>query len=342
MNLVFDKFSITIWSIIWLFGVSIIGIGNHLDFNQPIFLAIMGGVLDMTTMSLCVLLNNYLLLPIFFKKSLLLFVYVPLFLVLGWLLGASTHFLYSIVGLTEFREIIKDGSQSGVAKLITNCISIFCISSLFVIKNAMAYKNQLQELEKEKKTAELNALRVSVNPHFLFNSLNGLYALSLDKSDMTPYYITKLSDVLRYVIYQNSKEYVMLDREISFIADYIELQKIRLKDNVDITFEVIGTAYHIEIIPVVFIFFIENAFKHGMRDSTNKNFIHISIQATNTSILFICENNLGVHDIIKNDENSGFGLSNVKNRLNLIYPNRHKLEIQETDKSYHVSLKLEI
>jgi len=184
-----------------------------------------------------------------------------------------------------------------------------------------------KEMMHEKVNSELSALKSQINPHFLYNTLNGIYSLANSKSDKAAPAIVKLSRLMRYMLDDSKQNYVLLSLEIDYIETFIELQKLRLFDNVKIEFNTSGNFENIKIQPLLLIPFIENAFKHGV-DSSGECFIGINLAVADDSILLVVKN-----DIIKahNDaSNSGFGLTNIKRRLNLEYPEKHVLttEIQ--------------
>jgi len=194
-------------------------------------------------------------------------------------------------------------------------------------------------LEKEKITAELKALMNQVNPHFLFNSLNVLYSLAMKKRNETPEAILKLSDILRYVIYESNKNWVELQSEINLIHNYIELQKFRVEDKAHIEFSESIEKENIRIAPMLFLPLIENAYKHGIKGDIENTFLKMDLVGTLNEIQFKIMNNIG--DQIQKDK-KGVGLSNVKNRLELIYPDKHEFIIEENETTFMVNLKIQL
>lgn len=201
-------------------------------------------------------------------------------------------------------------------------------------------KKQLAEKEKELIHNELKALKAQVNPHFLFNSLNSIYALALQKSDQAPEVILKLSSVLRYMIYESNEQGVELKKEINFIKDYIDLQKLRTKNPDSVILNITGDIKDQKIAPLILIVFIENAFKHGVKGDTVNQFIRINITVLETEIQFFSENNIGQVDETEQDEYKGLGLENVKRRLELLYNEHHDLKLSKTSDTFIVELKL--
>jgi hypothetical protein len=195
-------------------------------------------------------------------------------------------------------------------------------------------------LEKEKSETELNLLKQQINPHFFFNTLNNLYALSLKQDERTPEVILQLSDLMRYVIYKGKESQVTLSEEMTYIEDYIDLQMIRLHKQLDYSFEKEINDKSLSIPPLLFIILVENAFKHGIEPAVGDCFLHLFLKNDETGITFICENSF---DKIE-DTSKGIGLENLKKRLNLLYKNKHELTFEEIEKNekwvFKASMKL--
>lgn len=191
--------------------------------------------------------------------------------------------------------------------------------------------------------SELKFLKTQINPHFLFNSLNNLYALSLKKSDQTPKAILKLSEILRYVLYEASEEKVPLEKEIEYLKNYIEIEKLRFGDRAQISFfeeQEYGEAL---IEPMLLIPFVENAFKHGLGKTNGPGFIEIHSQLINNTFFFTVTNNVNAaNEVYTNEQSGGIGLLNVKNRLDILYPERYQLDQTKSGKHFQVQLKLEL
>jgi len=193
----------------------------------------------------------------------------------------------------------------------------------------------LKNLKAEKSQAELALLRTQINPHFFFNTLNNLYALTVKNSKQAPEVILKLSDMMRYTIYEGEKESVTIKNEIEYLKNYIELHKIRYKKTV--TFQFNNTVDEtLTIAPLLFIILLENAFKHGVESLTEDAYIYIDISNDDDYIYFVIENNFDIKEI---GETKGIGLTNLKRRLSLIYPQNHELVIQQQENIYKATLK---
>jgi LytS/YehU family sensor histidine kinase len=198
-------------------------------------------------------------------------------------------------------------------------------------------KDRLEALLKLKET-ELKLLKSQIHPHFLFNTLNNLYSLALEKSDRTPDLIIRLSDMLSYIIYDCKSEKVPLSKEIDFIKNYIELQKVRY-ENCDIEF-----AYNIDlgnklIAPMILHTFIDNSFKHGAENDMSNPWIKIFISSNNGSLFLsvinsVCDNGI--------PGNQGIGIINTKKRLDLIYRDKHQLVMHKSVRKFAVFLKMQL
>lgn len=212
---------------------------------------------------------------------------------------------------------------------------------LLVLLALQYYQKQqkLAEFNEQKTSAELTVLKNQLNPHFLFNTLNNVYAMAVKKSDKTPEVIGKLSDILDYTLYGCNETEVDLNKEIQLIENYLALEKVRYGKRVNIDFK---TAIHqeLKIAPLLFLTFIENAFKHGVREELNQAAIDITLTAKNNQILFFIKNSIPNSSWNTERLKESIGLKNVKKQLALLYPNAHELEIKKTTEQYEVRLTI--
>jgi len=210
---------------------------------------------------------------------------------------------------------------------------------VFVFSLMLRINNRLKQTEKEKLNAELSYLKAQINPHFLFNTLNSIYSLALEKSDHTANAVVKLSGMMRYVLNESHHDFVPLEKEINYISDYIELQKIRLGNTVDLQYDIAGQAPGKKIAPLILIPFIENAFKHGVNPEENSK-IKINFVMNNNALNLMVNNTL-----VKNTgkiEKSGHGIKTTRKRLELIYPERHHLSIVESEGEFRLKLQIQL
>jgi sensor histidine kinase YesM len=232
-----------------------------------------------------------------------------------------------------------------------NINSIF-ILTFFVASSSSIYKiindwftHQRVKVDLQAQTlkSELKYLKSQVNPHFLFNTLNSLYALTLKKSDLAPEIVLRLSEMMRYMLYECNEKEVTLEKEINYIKNYLELEKLRHGDKFEINLELNGNAEGLKIAPLMFMPFIENSFKHGLNSQIQSGYVNIQINIAEEQIQMNVDNsNPPVMPAMKKRKSGGVGLVNIKRRLQLIYPNQHDLKIEKTPNSFHVSLDIDL
>ncbi len=201
------------------------------------------------------------------------------------------------------------------------------------------YQQELREIERKTLSNELRFLRTQINPHFLFNTLNSLYALTLKKSDIAPEIVLKLSEMMRYMLYECNEKTVLLANEIKYMRNYIELERLRRDANIDIRFEVHGEVGNRRIAPLFFMPFLENSFKHGPSRQVKEGFVHVRLDIDDDQVSFAVSNSKPDRMPMGGQVRSGgFGLANVRQRLDLIYPDRHELTISDGPNVYKVHL----
>jgi len=208
-------------------------------------------------------------------------------------------------------------------------------------------KNQLVEAQSDAahSKSELNLLQSQLSPHFLFNTLNNLYGLSITDHQKIPGLLLKLSELLRYSVYDATEIYVPLKNELSYIRNYIEFEKIRIGDRLMLSTDIEEMLDpEIQIAPMLLIVFIENAFKHSRNTASPEIFVDIKVKIWGSSILFLVKNSFGIEKEENNmlSKSGGFGLANVTKRLELLYPNGHELTVKSDERFYAVELRLNI
>lgn len=290
----------------------------------------------------------FVLVPRFLnKKKLVLFlVWLVILLTAMFVLYQALHmYLYQPKYYQYYSDIAKEYAKLTFWERITNLSVLSSKAIKFLTPTALLlmvrfYKNQQKylKLNEQKKTAELTALKHQLNPHFLFNTLNNLYALALKKADETPEVIEKLSDILDYMLYRCNDTFVSLQKEIGLIENYLSLEKIRYGKRVQITFEK-NIDQDVKIAPLLLLTFIENAFKHSVSQELKEAFITIKIKLEGNHVIFNIENSKPNASVNNNTEHR-IGLKNIKKQLELLYTNNYFLDIENTKDSYTVTLKL--
>lgn len=222
--------------------------------------------------------------------------------------------------------------------IIINAVSLWLLamvsSALFTVYN------RLKQTEKEKLSAQIASLKSQINPHFLFNTLNNIYATALDTSPKAADMVDKLSEMMRYTMKDTQQNFVPLEDEINYIDNFIELQRLRLDRSVKLEYCSLENIPALQIAPMLLIPFVENAFKHGV-NSEQKSCIKIAMTMNKTEFqLRIVNNKVKVQQDIS--ESSGLGINNTKHRLALIYPSEHLLVIHDTSKEFSVSLHINL
>ncbi len=199
------------------------------------------------------------------------------------------------------------------------------------------YRKNIQKLKSDKLEAELMLLKNQINPHFFFNTLNNLYSLIKKDADAAQDYVLKLSDLMRFTIYDSGKGSVKLKDEVSYLINFIDLQTARYHKDIDVNFEKTIKNSDTSVAPLLFIILLENAFKHGVERATENAFVHIKLIEDESKVSFAVKNN---YDADESLENKGIGLKNLKDRLNLLYPNTHTLHNSIEENIYSTTLEI--
>ena len=218
-------------------------------------------------------------------------------------------------------------------------------STIFkIITDWVRHLREKQELQTQTMQSELRFLKSQINPHFLFNTLNNLYALTLKKSDKAPEIVIKLSEMMRYMLYECNEKRVLLSKEVNYLRNYLDLERLRQGKNVEINFSVDGEVSDQKIAPLMFIPFLENSFKHGLNNHISKGFVNINLNVEDNIVNLFIENSKPETLPIRDNQrkSGGIGLVNVRRRLNLLYPNQYELNIGDNPTTYAVNLQIEL
>ncbi|MHC4300243.1 MAG: sensor histidine kinase [Planctomycetota bacterium] len=258
------------------------------------------------------------------------------------------HYFASIVLIVAVSGLLIESVFKMIERDPGSHINGFAVAFvLIVITSGLKYYVQglgqwylIQEAEFKQVKTELALLKSQIQPHFFFNTLNNLYALSLDKSDRVPEVIIALSELMRYILDSSKKKEVTLADEVKFIENYLGLEKLRFAETADIGFSVLGDTSGRNITPMLFIPFVENSFKHGMMEPERSGYVHVSLTIHEDALELVVENSKS--DVAKRRDKSSnqLGLKNVKRTLELLYPKAHRLRILDEDKRYRVELRL--
>lgn len=313
------------------------------SYRENLMEAIVFELLFLPSRLLAVYFNWFILIPRYLYKYKLVRYFLTLFVCL------------IIVGILHRFFVLYWGYPTFFPQWMNGQIEPFNIPRLFqailIILSPVAFttgfklfinwfnsKEEAETLRQEKKEAELKFLKSQTNPHFLFNSLNSIYGLALDKSDKTPGLILKLSNILSYTLYDANTKLVDLEKEIELIENIIDLEKERFGKRVDIIFDKEGDFGNLKIPPLILIPLVENAFKHGIKDEVKKGWIHIKMKVEGFKLLFSIENTIPENNTVENV--GGLGLSNVSRRLDLIYSDNKAFEAINLGSTFVVKLQI--
>ncbi len=291
-----------------------------------------------------VIICLYLLIPSFLKKEkYLLFLGLFLFNFIAFA-SINTLFLNTVVNavLPDFYFIsyLNDFEVYLLFFVFISLTTLLKLAEDWVYFNKI--ENETLRLENLQIETQLSALKAQINPHFLFNSLNVLYALALQNNQKTTKAIVQLSDILRYVLYESNNEKNSLKKEIQLLKNYLDFQKFRYDDKTNVSLHIDVDDEQFSIYPMLLLPLVENSFKHGVKGDIDNTFITIKISKTASEFHFLIENNLAKESKNTTEKYSGLGLKNIAQNLALIYPNKHEFFYKETANSFLVSLKINL
>ena len=341
-NLYFWSFLLVFPLVLDILTTSSLGI----DTGHPIELSIdhmIANIIVFSIIAPLVYLNNLLLMPMFLAKR----QYRRYFFWLGVLVFIGT-FSWWIMKLFVISYIVHVPSlQPGFGPFLRMGVAV----SLFIIGFAasklafdwMEKREKQGKLTQQQLSSELKFLKNQVNPHFLFNVLNTLYGLARqEKAPKTAEMSLKLSQMMRYLLHDSQRDWISLETEIGYIRHYVELEKLRKPEGMDISLDIQGESNGKKIAPMLLIPFVENAFKHGMDNQSEGAWLHIGLVITPKSLHFRCDNSYSVSQGTILPEEGGIGLANVERRLALRYPKHHELKIDQQPDRFVVELEIKL
>lgn len=290
---------------------------------------------------LLVYINIFVLFPGYKRKKYNLFTYVVILIIMVAVLGMSKVKVDNFYMLRYFSRIVVIDHARFWMGVIVNIF--FAVQSVLycIVKEWIINRRREMILREEKLTLELKYLKSQINPHFLFNTLNNLYSIALKNNDNeTARGITKLSQMMRFMLDDVNENLIPLEKEITYLTSYLELQKLRFSelDDVRINFKVNGDIKGIKIPSFIFIVFIENAFKYGI-DYKKHSFVDINFEVLDSALKFNIRNSIHKTGDV---QNPGIGLKNIRGRLDLLYPGRYNLEIASENNIFNLDLIIEL
>ncbi|RMG60973.1 MAG: sensor histidine kinase [Bacteroidetes bacterium] len=242
---------------------------------------------------------------------------------------------YTLFAFVNYQHIVR---------LLLSVTGVVLLASVIhVTRHWYQDQQRTEALAKEKLSAELKFLKAQIHPHFLFNTLNNLYALTLKQSGQAPEVVLRLSGLLNYMLYDASASHIALSREIECIHNYLALEKIRYGEDLDITFDVTGNLEACRIAPLLLLPFVENSFKHGVSSRISDKWVLINLHVNPPFLTLKVENSRPVPSTEKEPAYAGgIGLRNVRRRLHLLYPGRHDLEILAHPTTFLITLQIDL
>ena len=297
---------------------------------------VLDSFIGITTLFLIMFVHNLILLPNYFAKGKFLW-YIAL-LIPFVLLSTLVVYLEGIVA----SMYLNDKGHINYGEAVSTVVFFLILAT--VMKSSLSWLDTNQRLvkeENERLKAELALLHLQINPHFFFNTLNNLYGLSIENSPKTPEVILKLSELMRYILYDSSASHVTIEKEVDYIKNYIELQQLRIT-NVDIvqTYDVQDN--NLQISPHLLISLVENALKHGPDSGVSNPFIHIELKSDEDSLSFYIKNNFDTQAVPAKPtkRKGGIGLTNLKKHLEISYPKNHILTFNNENGIFEAKLIL--
>ncbi|MEN0047734.1 MAG: histidine kinase [Bacteroidota bacterium] len=285
--------------------------------------------------------NLYYLIPEYLSKNKFLLYSAFLFvscMIITPLYEITQYFYYEITANERAQEILLENVNF---QFLVTFFVVGTSTILKIISDWVRHTRERQELQTRTMQSELRFLKSQINPHFLFNTLNNLYALTLKKDDKAPEIVIKLSEMMRYMLYECNERRVLLQKEINYIRNYLDLESLRQGKGVSIEFEVNGRVSDQQIAPLMFIPFLENSFKHGLNHSIKEGFVKIELNVDEKEVNFNIENSKADRIVTPTrGKSGGIGLVNVRRRLDLLYPEQYDLSVEDRPNTYAANLLL--
>ena len=323
-------FHISLWGI-WLY-LTLSNVNDADFYNRAVLIT---SLILFTHLPLFIFNTEWLIPNILQKKGVTFYFWTLMLTILVF--SFSHSFIFSWVNNYLGVENLK-GNRS--IKGIIALVLVAAISTGYGLLSYVAEQEKVQqEKHQERLKSELSFLRSQISPHFIFNVLNSIVYLIRSKSDLAEPVTLKLSDLMRYMLYESENNQIPLEKEILYVENYIELQKVRFEDDVDISYTLEGTPHSQIIEPMLLIPFFENAFKHGVGLVPDPG-IDIHLKITEKDLFFAVKNKISHEMAEDKDDSSGIGLKNVQRRLELLYPDSHQLEIRKENGWFIVTLRL--
>ncbi len=312
----------------------------EVDINGlPFGFALGNEVIRISFYAILIYVNIYLLIPRFLSDRKLLVYGVFLVLLVLVLTPLMINLFYW--KFSDYPELQDQVVQHQAGYYLLNFMLTATFTVFKIISDWIKSEREKRRVQTQNMQSELRFLKSQINPHFLFNTLNSLYALTIKKSDLAPEIVLRLADMMRYMLYECNEKWVPLSREIAYVENYLELERLRHGQHADVQFTRQGDVQHQRIAPLMFIPFLENSFKHGLARSLSTGFVHVFLDVTDQYVFFRIENSKpDSHPQPESRTFGGIGLTNVRKRLAMLYPDKHELLIVQDPLTFRVELTL--
>lgn len=304
--------------------------------NVPVYL--LNFVVTNGVLLLIIYVNLLYLIPVYLKKK----QYRLYILFIGILVAFVVFVLYWMQ--EKVQDTLKYPDEPIIFFIVSTTVNIvqYLLISFFLfnMREKMLQQKRMDEISLEKLKTEINYLRAQINPHFLFNTLNNLYGLALEKSEKTPEIVMRLSKMMDYMLYESDDARVYLKKDVENIENYIAIERIRQGNNADIRFSVTGDAGYQKIVPLLLLPLIENGFKHGVNKQIHAAWLDIQLQILPGEVQLTVRNNY--KETQQEEDRNGIGLANLKKRLELFYPGKYNLFTSQNENQFEARLSIQL
>lgn len=324
--------------LIWLLLVIPNSLGSNYLLSRSTSLYLWNMLIKDGIVLLIIYVNFFFLIPKFYKNRKWV-LYIAGFLVLAYIFMLQAYYwgkyMAQVIG---YKDEFWVEAWFYFFDFLRNIVISFL---LYGLREKFFQEKQMGQIKLEKLTTEVNYLKAQINPHFLFNTLNNLYGMALQKSDKTPEVIMRLSKMMDYMLYDTDDSKVYLIKDIENLENYISLENIRQGNNAVIKYTREGEAGEQKIVPLLFLPLVENGFKHGVNEMIKGAYLDVQLTISGSSVIFLVRNNYKVRNEPGDEvKRIGIGLTNLRRRLELFYPGKHLLTVNQTAFAYEAQLTI--
>lgn len=325
--------------LIWLILIIPQGVGSAYILERSQSLYFLNMLVKDGVVLLVIYANFSFLVPQFYKKKKWIAYYTGMIVLLGLYLLPTVYWEGYMASRFNYKANLALELPFYFFDFARNLIISFLLYSL---REKFQQEKKMDQVQLEKLTTEINYLKAQINPHFLFNTLNNLYGMSLQKSDKAPEVILRLSKMMDYMLYDSDDAKVYLIKDIENLENYLSLERIRQGNNAVINYHKEGEASTQKIVPLLFLPLVENGFKHGVNELIKEAFLDINLSITTNSVTLLVKNNYKTKNGAETEQRTGIGLVNLQRRLELFYPGKHLLTVNQAANRYEAQLTIHL